>query len=378
MKIVYVVPLLAPYAIPRYQELSKIEDTEVHVIVEQNTNQERTGWAFQSVDGVHMHLLNSKIVKNIKQKNRRDNYAISNTRLYSFGLRKLIFQIAPDIVLVCNSTQIMMLYGKRHYKLGVVVEDTIRASESRSLLKKIIKKYMLKRADFYLPFTKDANNFLKYNKISGLYIKSSWSMDTEFFEDLLVEERLKKRIEYGMGEQTSYILVANLIPRKGIQQFLQGWIAMPRKFHEKSKLFILGDGELKADLSEQILQDNITNVFLMGNKNYQEVSHYLQCGDVFVLPTLEDLCSLSVLEAMASRKPVLTTIYNGAREFVKEGVNGFIFDPLDKTSIIAALKKIELADLKKMSEASYKIVKEYSNKRVMKELRKNLNMVFQK
>ena len=61
----------------------------------------------------------------------------------------------------------MMLYGKRHYKLGVVVEDTIRASESRSLLKKIIKKYMLKRADFYLPFTKDANNFLKYNKISG-------------------------------------------------------------------------------------------------------------------------------------------------------------------------------------------------------------------
>lgn len=121
MKIVYVVPLLAPYAIPRYQELSKIEDTEVHVIVEQNTNQERTGWAFQSVDGVHMHLLNSKIVKNIKQKNRRDNYAISNTRLYSFGLRKLIFQIAPDIVLVCNSTQIMMLYGKRHYKLGVVV-----------------------------------------------------------------------------------------------------------------------------------------------------------------------------------------------------------------------------------------------------------------
>ena len=32
IKVVYVVPIIAPYAIPRYQELAKNKDIEVHVI----------------------------------------------------------------------------------------------------------------------------------------------------------------------------------------------------------------------------------------------------------------------------------------------------------------------------------------------------------
>ena len=48
MRIVYVVPLLAPYAIPRYQELARLNDTEVHVIIEQDTHKERIGGLFKS------------------------------------------------------------------------------------------------------------------------------------------------------------------------------------------------------------------------------------------------------------------------------------------------------------------------------------------
>ena len=39
MKVVYVVPLLAPYAISRFQELGKHEDVDLHVIVEKYMNQ---------------------------------------------------------------------------------------------------------------------------------------------------------------------------------------------------------------------------------------------------------------------------------------------------------------------------------------------------
>lgn len=375
MKIVYVVPLLAPYAIPRYQELARMPDTEVHVIIEQDTHKERTGWRFQEVDGVSMHLLHGGVARQFHQTNRKGNYAISNTRIYSFELRKLISRINPDIVLVCNSTQIMMLLGKRQYKLGVIVEDTLRADESRPLFKKILKRHMLKKADFYLPFTKDALKFLKHNKIDGPIIRNSWSMDIDFFSDLTDEERMKKRIEYGMKDSTAYILVSNLIPCKGIEPFLQGWSAMSESFHKRAKLFILGDGDLRADLSKLISQKNLSNVSLLGHKEYQEVSHYLQCGDIFVLPTLQDLCSLSVLEAMASKRPVLTTIYNGAREFVREGVNGFIFDPLDKNSIVDVLNKAESSDLKRMSEASFEIIKEYSTRNVMGNLRKDLENI---
>lgn len=376
MRIVYVVPMLAPYAVPRYKALASMPDTEVHVIIEQDTNKERAGWTFQQIEGVHMHLMSEKLEKRYVQSNKADKYHTDYTRMISYGLRKKIKEINPDVVLVCNSTQILMLSGKRNYKLGVVVEDTLRAQESRNKVKRIIKKIMLKKADFYMPFTSDAVSFLIANGINGPFMRSSWSMDTEFFTDLNDDEKIIFKMKHGIDAKTNYILVANLIPRKGICQFLDGWVTMSKQFQEESKLFILGDGELHEQIKERILNDRITNVELLGCKSYKEVSHYLQCGEVFVLPTLEDLCSLAVLEAMASGLAVLTTIYNGAKDFVKSGENGFIFDPLQVKDIVDTLQKIEESDLRKMGLRSKEIIQNYSSLNVIKKLRQDLETIF--
>lgn len=372
LTIVFVVPILAPYTIPRYKELASIDNTEVHVVIEKDTDKGRPGWSFLEIEGVHMHLLNNSLSYKFKRKNKNSKYVLANGRSFSLNLQKEISRINPDIVLVCNSTQILMLNQTRDYKLGVIVEDTLRAAESRTRFNRFVKKVMLKRADFYVPFTQDATDFLKKNDIWGPFLKSSWSMDVDFFSDLAFEEKQKKKMEYGMNANINFILVANLIPRKGIQQFLDGWAEMPEWFYKDTKLFILGDGVLKASITQQIDREGLNNVFLLGNVSYDEVSHYMQCGDVFVLPTLEDLCSLAVLEAMASACPVLTTIYNGAREFVEDGVNGFIFDPLEKKSIIDVLNKIQASNIDEMSKASKEKVKFYSTKKVMAELRYNL------
>lgn len=375
MNITYIVPMLAPYAIPRYQALAKLSDTDVHVIVEANVNKERSGWAFKNIKGVHMHLVGKKIEKKYVQTNKEYKYHTNHTRLLSYGLKKMLKEIKPDIVLVCNSTQIMMLPGKRNYKLGIVVEDTLRAQESRNKLKRFVKNAMLKRVDFYLPYTNDARDYLESNNITGPFISSSWSMDNSFFTDLADKEKIKFKLTHGLNAEVNYILVANLIPCKGIIQFLDGWFSMDSEFHGKSKLSILGDGELYDQINQFIKGHKPDNVILLGSKSYMDVSHFLQCGDVFVLPTLEDLCSLAVLEAMASGLPILTTVYNGARDFVSEGENGFIFNPLNRDSIVTALQKISSSDLQTMSMKSKRIISNYSNERVMEKLRKDLEMV---
>lgn len=373
IKVVYVVPIIAPYAIPRYQELAKNKDIEVHVIAERDTNAERAGWHFQNIEGVKTYLLQGKITKSFEIKNRKDGYKMQKSRVFSTELRKKIKEIEPDVVLACNSTQLMLLLGqKRIYKLGVVVEDTLRAAEGRSTVDAFIKKMMLKTADFYLPFSDDAVAFLEANGINGPFIRSTWSMDVDFFRDLSQAEIEKKKIEYGMIKKCNYVLVAGLIPRKGILQFLEAWKEMEIEFQRDSDLFILGDGILKNDICRYTIENGLKNVKLLGNKSYEEVSHYLQCGDVFVLPTLEDLCSLSVLEAMAAKKPVLTTVYNGARQFVKEGRNGYIFDTLNKMEVIKVLETMYQTDLESMSAASEEIVENYSTKKVMENLAQKL------
>lgn len=372
IKVVYIVPLLAPYAIPRYQELAKNKNIELHVVVEKDTSFGRTGWHFQQIEGVKTHLLKGTMSKNYGIPKGFGSYKMDAVRLISFGLKRIIKKINPDIVLACNATQIMMLMGKRRYKMGLVVEDTIKSVEGRSRINSLVKRVMLKSADFYIPFTEDAVNFLEINGIVGPFIKSTWSMDVDFFRDLSVEEIMSKKKEFGMIKSINYVLTASLTPRKGILQLLDGWKEMDKEFHRDSDLFVLGDGILEKEIRKYISDHCLSNVKLVGNKSYTDVSHYLQCADIFILPTLEDLCSLSVLEAMAARKPVLTTIYNGARQFVIDGINGYIFDPLDKENIKTILSKIGQTDLCKMSMASSKMIEEYSTKKVMEAFAEDL------
>ena len=378
IRIVFVVPLMAPYAIPRYKELAKDPEIEVHVVVENDTSSDRIGWKFQEIDGVRTHLLGKCISHNYKVYNREDNYQMNKRYTFSVDLRKCINNISPDVVIACNSMQLLTLIGNRNYKLIAVVEDTLRAAESRGWFKKKIKKLLLKQVDYYMPFTKDAESFLINYGINDHFINTTWSMDVEFFSDLSTKEKKEmKRKELGLERDfVNFVIVANLIPRKGIEEFLNGWRRMSEDFQKKSRLYILGEGMLKDKLKKYTHENSLTNVYVMGNKNYQNVSWYLQCADVFVLPTLEDLCSLAVLEAMAARCPILTTVYNGARQFVEESVNGYIFDPLQEKSIIDVLEKISNADLNKMSKASGELIKNYSTEKVMHKMGDDIKKIF--
>jgi glycosyltransferase involved in cell wall biosynthesis len=51
--------------------------------------------------------------------------------------------------------------------------------------------------------------------------------------------------------------------------------------------------------------------------------------DVFVLPSLNEGISNTILEAMAAGVPVLTTAVGGSVELVEEGVSGRFFSPGD-------------------------------------------------
>ena len=123
-KVVYVVPILTPYAIARFQVLAKEMGIDLHVIVEKSRTDERngSGGSYQEIKDCHTYLLESREHR-YELQNTKSGYAINESRKYSFGLRALVRKIDPDIVIVRNSTQILFLTRPRKYKLGVVAED---------------------------------------------------------------------------------------------------------------------------------------------------------------------------------------------------------------------------------------------------------------
>jgi len=105
---------------------------------------------------------------------------------------------------------------------------------------------------------------------------------------------------------------------------------------DKVRLIIVGDGPLFPALHDLVDSLGIKSKTWMPNaiSNVQEV---MQAMDVFVLPSLSEGISNTILEAMASGLPVIATAVGGNLELVEEKRTGSFFNPGDIQSLIQLL-----------------------------------------
>jgi glycosyltransferase involved in cell wall biosynthesis len=72
----------------------------------------------------------------------------------------------------------------------------------------------------------------------------------------------------------------------------------------------------------------------------QEIGGFLRQATVLVLPSLEDNCPMTVLEAMAAGVPVVASRVGGLPDLIEEGKTGFFCDPREAASMAAAVEKV--------------------------------------
>jgi sugar transferase (PEP-CTERM/EpsH1 system associated) len=104
----------------------------------------------------------------------------------------------------------------------------------------------------------------------------------------------------------------------------------------RMRLLIVGDGPLYPALTQMIEQQGLQDmVWLAGDR--KDVPDLLQTMDVFVLPSLGEGISNTVLEAMASGLPVVATKVGGNVELVEQGFNGSLVPVGDYQALSVAL-----------------------------------------
>ena len=375
-RIAIVQPILSPYSIPRFEELAKDENLEIILLIEKDSLTHRPGWNVTDVKGCTVEIIDSHLRKE-RIENTEQRYVIEGIRAIPYKLPLLLLKYKPHIVLVCNATELFFAYLLKHvlnYKIGLIVEDTIHAVRNKSITQKRLKSILYRKADFFLPFSNDSISYLQEIKVKKPIYRTSWSIDLQkfSFSDQKKRDEIKK--EFKLNDKLIFITVTQLIPRKGIINLLKAWNELLQEIQEKISLIVIGNGPQKNYIEEFVKQNKIPNMHLLGQKPYEEVIQYYHSSDIFILPTLEDLFSLVVMEAMACGLPVLTTIYNGARELIREGENGYIFDSANIQDIKKVLVKVykNRDKLKEMGSVSLEIIKDYSHEKVMANLKEIL------
>lgn len=125
-----------------------------------------------------------------------------------------------------------------------------------------------------------------------------------------------------------FLFVGNFFRRKGLRFALD---AFYRLRDANSRLMVVGaDTPRHQDTFMRLARDMglKDRVIFVGHTAH--VNRFYAASDAFILPTLYEAFSLSILEAMSSGLPVITTKIAGAIDLLSDGVDGLLLDsPVD-------------------------------------------------
>ena len=136
-------------------------------------------------------------------------------------------------------------------------------------------------------------------------------------------------------------VIAQLIRRKGHRFLFQAAPAILAA-HPHTCFLVLGEGELQADLEQQVVGLGIAgNVVFAGYRN--DIGRLFNAIDLLVHPATREGFANVAMQAMAAGVPVVSSDVGGMSESVRDGVSGLLVPPGDAAALAAAVNRL-LAD----------------------------------
>jgi len=193
-------------------------------------------------------------------------------------------------------------------------------------------------------------------------------VDVERFHPRNRRYREEIRRRHGIGDDLVILFVSNNFRMKGLNFLIKALAKVKKGDHPPFKLLILGrdrqDSHVRLAREEEIFKE----VIFAGSTG--EPEKYYGASDLLVHPTFYDACSLTVLEALASGLPVITTHSNGASGIITQGQEGFVIsDPREDQALAEKiLLFLNRENLEKASIAARRLAESYSLERNWREM----------
>jgi glycosyltransferase involved in cell wall biosynthesis len=160
--------------------------------------------------------------------------------------------------------------------------------------------------------------------------------DLDRFRTNRQEKRSAFRAEFNLAEDEIAIgIIGRLVPVKNHYLFLKAIAHVLHESGKKIKAFIIGDGETREDLENVAQQAGIQFstekdiehphplVFTSWRRDIDVINAGL---DIVALTSFNEGTPVSLIEAQAANKPVVSTCVGGIQDIVKEGETALLSD----------------------------------------------------
>ncbi len=106
-----------------------------------------------------------------------------------------------------------------------------------------------------------------------------------------------------------------------------------------ARLLLVGDGEEREAIVSEIRERKLEHhVRLAGTRS--DIADHLAASDAFLLTSISEGIPLTVIEAMAARRPVVATSVGGLPEMVQPNLNGYLAEPGDAEGLADGLRRL--------------------------------------
>ncbi len=275
--------------------------------------------------------------------------ALHRSRLGTFGLRRELFRLCrrlrPAIVHSRNLSGLDALLPARlagvrhcvHGEHGWDVNDLNGRQWKPALLRRLHSPFV----DRYITVSRDLERYLiERVGINAARITQIYNgVDTARFAP--VADKPVDVLPPGFATPATVVIgaVGRIQPVKDQATLVRAVAKLLQSRPESGtpvRLVVVGDGPLLSELRELIDSLGIARLtWLPGAVG--NVAEILRAFDLFVLPSLSEGISNTILEAMATGLPVVATAVGGNLELIDEGQSGCFFQPGDVASLTALL-----------------------------------------
>ncbi|KGK91255.1 hypothetical protein DP73_04635 [Desulfosporosinus sp. HMP52] len=185
------------------------------------------------------------------------------------------------------------------------------------------------------------------------------------FNGIDLSKCIIKKSYNASSESFNILNIARLAEQKNHRMLLHVMKELKNQW-PSVRLSIIGNGFLKNEIISEINQLNINDmVELLGVKD--NVYQYLSQADMFILPSLYEGMPMTLIEAMGSALPIVTTNVGGIPTMIENEKEGLLVNPNGQELLDAILKLKDENSRRTMGQnARNKALKKFSAEQMAK------------
>ncbi len=146
------------------------------------------------------------------------------------------------------------------------------------------------------------------------------------------------KLSWGIPSQALVVVCIGYFRKDKNHRFLLRTWKEIQALHEDTYLVLVGDGRLRPRLERMCAVMGLQRVVFTGRQT--DVGPFLYASDLVVSASLREGLSRSIMEAMATGKPVVATDIRGHRDLVRHGETGFLVPPGDQQGMTDSISTL--------------------------------------